>query len=81
MLQLEVLILKLSPINALSSGAIVVCEIASLAHEIGNDSVEGAAFVPKPFLSSAEGAEVFWEQNVVLYRRLLLTLALGDSGH
>ena len=32
--QLEVLVLEFRPINAFSSGSIVVCEISSLAHEL-----------------------------------------------
>ena len=34
--QLEVLVLEFRPINAFSSGSIVVCEISSLAHELRN---------------------------------------------
>ena len=41
MLQLEVLVCELSSIDRLASSAVVVGEIASLAHEIGDDSVEG----------------------------------------
>ena len=40
MLQLKVLILKLVAIDGLSTSAVVVGEIATLAHELGDDSVE-----------------------------------------
>lgn len=51
MLQLEVLIRELVSIDAFSSSAIVVCEVSTLAHELGNNSVESTAFVAKAFLS------------------------------
>ena len=41
MLQLKVLVFKLVAINGLSSSAVVVGEVAALAHELGNDAVEG----------------------------------------
>lgn len=36
----------------------MVGEIASLAHEVGDDTVEGGAFVAETFLAGTEGAEV-----------------------
>ena len=34
--QLEVLVLELGAVNALATGAVVVGEVATLAHELGN---------------------------------------------
>ena len=42
----------------LAAAAIARGEVAALAHEAGNDAVEGAALVPKAFLARAERAEV-----------------------
>ena len=57
-LQCEVLILELVAIDGFASSAIVVCEVSSLAHEVGDDTVESAALVAKSLLSSAKGSEV-----------------------
>lgn len=59
MLQLEVLILKLVAINGLSTSAIVVGEITTLAHELGNDTVESGALVAETAFASAQSTEVF----------------------
>ena len=40
MLQLEVLILELVAIDGLATSAIVVGEVTTLAHELGDDAVE-----------------------------------------
>jgi len=39
-LQLEVLVRKLLSVDALAAGAVVVGEVATLAHEAWNDSME-----------------------------------------
>jgi hypothetical protein len=64
-LDLEVLILKLCAINALTTSAITPGEITTLDHELGNDAVELAALVVERFarlasalLASDEGTEV-----------------------
>ena len=57
-LQLEVLVLKLVAVDGLASGSVVVGEVAALAHEVGDDAVEGGALVAEALLSGAEGAEV-----------------------
>jgi hypothetical protein len=57
-LQLEVLVGELGSVDGLASGAVMVGEIASLAHEIGNDSVERAALVAESFFAGAQSAEV-----------------------
>lgn len=65
MQHLEVLVLKLLPIDALAAGSIVLCEITALDHELLDNTVEGAALVVEgharfglAFLAGAEGAEV-----------------------
>lgn len=63
-LVIEILILKFAPVYALATGTISGCEIASLAHEAGNNSVELGTFVSKSLLSSAQRTEVldrFWD--------------------
>lgn len=58
-LQGEVLVLELVSIDGLSASAIVVGEVTALAHEVGNDTVEGGALVAVALLAGAQGAEVF----------------------
>jgi len=57
-LELEVLISELSAIDGLASSAVVVGEVTTLAHELRNHTVEGAALVAKALLASAESTEV-----------------------
>lgn len=57
-LQGEVLIFKFVAIDGFASSAIVVGKVSSLAHEVGDDSVESAVFEAKAFLSSAQSSEV-----------------------
>jgi len=56
--QSEVLILELVAIDRLSSGAISSSEVTTLAHEVGDDAVEGGSLESEPLLPGAEGAEV-----------------------
>ena len=58
MLQAEVLVLKLVAVDGLPPGSVPSGEIASLTHEVGDDTVEGGALVSEPLLSSAESSEV-----------------------
>ena len=74
MLQAEVLIFELVSVDRLSSSAISSSEVASLpkaqesspiqcikghlAHEVGNDPVEGGPLEPKALLTSAQRAKV-----------------------
>lgn len=55
---LEVLISELGTINALAPSPIVVGEVSSLAHELGDDPVEGGALVPEARLPGAQLPEV-----------------------
>lgn len=54
----EVFIVKLLPVDGFSASAVVVGEVSGLAHELGDDTVEAAAFEAKPFLMGAEAAEI-----------------------
>lgn len=56
--QSKVLVLKLLAVDRLASRAVVIGEVTSLAHEVGDHTVEGGALVPEPFLSGAERTEV-----------------------
>ena len=57
-LQTKVLVLKLVAIDGLSSGSVPSGEVASLTHEVGDDTVEAGALVAEALLSSAQGTEV-----------------------
>lgn len=57
-LELEVLVVEALSVDGLASSAVVSGEITTLAHELGDDAVEGAALVAKALLASAQGAEV-----------------------
>lgn len=58
-LQDEVLILELVSVDGLASGSVMVLEVATLAHEVRNHTMEGGTLVAKALLSGAESAEVF----------------------
>lgn len=55
----EVLIFELVSVDGLSSSSVMVLEIATLAHEVRNDTVESGSLVTEALLSGAESAEVF----------------------
>lgn len=57
-LEHKVFIVKLSAVNGLAAGAVVVGEVASLTHELGNDTVEAGAFEAKALLVRAQAAEI-----------------------
>lgn len=64
-LQHKVLIVKLAAVDGLAAGAVVVGEVASLTHELRNDTVEAGAFEAEALLVRAQAAEVLCER----YRR------------
>ena len=55
----EAFIFKLVSVNRLSTSAVVVGEVAALAHEAWDHTVEARALVAKALLSSAKSTEVF----------------------
>lgn len=59
MLQSEIFIFEFVSINRFTASAIVIGKITTLAHEVGNDSVERTAFVSETFFTGAQSAEVF----------------------
>ena len=68
MLQREVLVSKLGPIDALAASAVVIGEVTTLAHEFRNNSVEYRALVTEALLTSAKSAEVFYNaKHIQLY--------------
>ena len=54
----EVLVSKLGAINGLTSGTVAVGEVTSLAHEVGDHTVERGSLETKTLFSGAKGAEV-----------------------
>lgn len=54
----KVFIIKLPAIDGLPASAVVVGEVASLAHKLRDDAVEAAALVTKALFVSAQAAEV-----------------------
>lgn len=58
MFENEVFVVKLLPVDGFASGAVVVGEVAGLAHELGDDAVEAAPFEAEAFLVGAEAAEI-----------------------
>ena len=57
-LELEVLVGELGAVDRLAAGAVVVGEIAPLAHEVGDDAVEASCLEAETLFAGAEGAEV-----------------------
>lgn len=58
MLQGEVLVLELVSVDGLAASAVVIGEVATLAHEVGDDAVEGGALVAIALLAGAQSTEV-----------------------
>ncbi|KAF6384937.1 hypothetical protein mRhiFer1_008798 [Rhinolophus ferrumequinum] len=58
-LQDEILIIKLLPINGLATCAVMACEVTTLTHKSWNNSVKVGTFITKSSLPSAQGTKVF----------------------
>lgn len=71
MLQHKVLVVKLAAVDGLAAGAVVVGEVASLAHELWNDAVEAGALEAEALLVRAQAAEVLCRR----YRRRFRSIA------
>merc|ERR1711865_1257729 len=54
----EVLVLELGAVDGLAAGTVVVGEVTALAHEVGDDTVEGGALEAEALLAGAQDAEV-----------------------
>ena len=61
-LELKVFILKLVSVDGFPPRAVVVGEIAPLAHETRDDAVEARAFVSEPLFPGAQRSEVFYRR-------------------
>ena len=57
-LQSEVLVIELVPVDGLPTGSISSGEVSPLTHEVGDDTVETGSLVAEALLSSAQGTEV-----------------------
>jgi len=57
-LKLEVFVGKLFAVDGLAAGAVVVGEVATLAHEVRNDPVKATALEAEPLLTGAQGTEI-----------------------
>ena len=58
MLQCEVLVGELLPVDALAPRAVAPREVAPLQHELRDDSVEVAPLEAEPLLAGAQSSEV-----------------------
>lgn len=59
MFQGEVLIAELGSVDGFTASAVVIGKVTTLAHEVGNDTVENAAFVSETFFTGTQGSEIF----------------------
>uniref|UniRef100_A0ABI7YYR0 Uncharacterized protein n=1 Tax=Felis catus TaxID=9685 RepID=A0ABI7YYR0_FELCA len=57
-LQDEILVVKLLPVDGLASSAIMACEVTTLAHKSRDNPVKAGTFVTKSFLPSAESTKI-----------------------
>jgi len=57
-LQLKVLIRELLTIDGLAAGAVTSSEIATLAHELRDDTMKSRRLVPEALLAGAESAKI-----------------------
>jgi len=58
-LQFKVFVFEFVPIDRLAPGPVPGGEVAALAHETGNDSMERTALEPKPLLTCTKSPKVF----------------------
>lgn len=57
-LQCKVLVLELVSVDGLAAGTVTASEVTTLAHEVGDDTVEGGATETETLLASAQCSEV-----------------------
>lgn len=75
--QREILILELVAVDRLAPGAIVIGEVATLTHEVGDDAMEGGALVAEPFFAGAQRTEVVRRLGHHIGAELQITNARG----
>jgi hypothetical protein len=56
--QLEILISEFFAVDALAAGSVVISEVASLKHELGDDAVESRSFITETFFFGTKEPEV-----------------------
>ena len=72
----EVLVSELFSVDALAASAVVPGEVSALAHEVGDDAVEAAAFVTEALLTGAQSTEIFCRNiQIGYYGTFILYLA------
>ena len=54
----KVLVIELVSIDGLATGAVVIGEVTTLAHEVGDDTMEGGSLVTISLLSGAKSTEI-----------------------
>lgn len=79
-LQDKVFIIKLLPVDRLPAGTVVVGEISSLAHELGDNSVKAASLKAEAFLVRAKTAEILCKSEAKLGNEAT-EMAKGKSGN
>lgn len=57
----KVLIVKLPAVDGLAAGAVVIGEVASLAHKLRDDAMKAAAFEAEALLVCAQAAEILYK--------------------
>jgi len=58
-LELEVFVGKLLAVDGFPTSSVLAGKVATLAHELRDDTVERGSFVPEALFTGAQGAEVF----------------------
>jgi len=79
----EVLVAKFFAVDGLAAGTVLSGEVTALAHETGDHSMEGRAFVSEAFLTSAQSSEVLdslWH-SIVVHLKHNSTGWLTANGH
>ena len=79
----EVFVSEFFAVDRFSAGSVLSSEIASLAHETWDDSVEWTSFVAETFFSGAQSSEVFdgfW-YNIVVHFESDSTGWFTANGH
>jgi len=79
----EILVAEFLAVDGLAAGSVLSGEVTALAHETGDHSMEGRAFVSEAFLTSTQSSEVLhslW-YNIVVHFKNNSTRWLTANGH